>query len=152
MHSCHTPLPPHNHKPQHQQDALEIASTLAEAFLAAKFGDEVEAVAAVGTALPTAVRAGAFVNVTAADGPAADNTTAAAASNTTSLAAIAAKPLAALRNITINRQRMGLDRRVESAPERRNVSLPVMSVGSAPPNPSWMMTSAPGDNADVYQR
>lgn len=117
---------------------MEIAHTIAEAFLAAKLGDEVEAVEAVAKSLPPAVQAAASLsaaNVTKADGP-ADSAPAGV--------------LATLRNATITRQRFGLDRRAESAPERRNVTLRPSGVQG--PNPAWMLTSAPGYSAGVYQR
>jgi hypothetical protein len=118
---------------------MDIASTLTEALLAARYGVESTAVDAVVKTLPSAVQAGATAPVTAADGP-ADNTTAPAAG-----------PLAALRNITITRQSFGLDRRPRAAAQRRNVSVPT-GVGMEPANPAWLMTNAPGYSAGVYQR
>lgn len=129
------------------QDALEIASTLAEAFLAARMGEEVEAVDAVVKAVPAAMQATVrSANVTAADGPAP---AAAPAAGT--------GPLAALRNITISRQRLGLGGRqgaaaaAAAAPERRNVTV-ATGMATMPAPPSWMATSAPGYSAGVYQR
>jgi hypothetical protein len=126
------------------QDAMEIASTIAEAFLAARLGDESAAVDAVAKSLPSAFSAGiaANTNVTKADGPAANAT-----------APAAAGPLAALRNITISRQRFGLNRSAEGVRQRRNVSVAAPSgFGMQRPSPSWMMTSAPGYSAGVYRR
>jgi hypothetical protein len=121
---------------------MDIVSTLTEALLAARYGAESGAVDAVVKTLPSAVLAGATVPVKSADGP-ADNTTAPAAGS-----------LAALRNITVTIQRLGLDRRPQAAPERRNVSVPAVptGVGMEPANPAWMMTNAPGYSAGVYQR
>lgn len=133
--------------PHSQQDALEIASTLTEAFLAARMGEEVEAVDAVVKAVPAAMQATVSrTNVTAADGP--DATAAAPQAADTG-------PLAALRNITISRQRLGLlggrPAAAAAAPERRNVTV-VTSMATMPAPPSWMATSAPGYSAGVYQR
>jgi hypothetical protein len=126
---------------------MEIASTIAEALLAARLGDESAAVDAVAKSLPSAFSAGiaANTNVTKADGPATD------AANATAPAA--AGPLAALRNITITRQRFGLNRSAEGVRQRRNVSVAASSgFGMQRPSPSWMMTSAPGYSAGVYRR
>lgn len=113
------------------QDALEIATTLTEAFLAARLGGEAVAVDAITKHMPSALRAAmaTATNVTAADGPedAEDNA------------------VGALRNITITRQRRGGGR------ESRNVSVPT-GAGMMPANPSWMLTSAPGYTAGVYKR
>lgn len=116
------------------QDALEVASTLAEAFLAARLGEEAESVDAVAKAIPAAVQAGvgtkSAANLTAADGP----------------TDAPAGAFAGLRNITITRQRLGL-------PERRNVSVLVATgLGDMPANPAWMNTNAPGYTAGVYKR
>lgn len=124
---------------------MDIASTLAEAFLAARLGSEVQAVDAVTQNLPRAMQAGVsgsvVANVTKADGPASGNSTGGGVSGL----------WASLRNITLVRQRIGLDRRPQSPPERRNVTLSPVA-GSQPPNPSWMMTNAPDYSARVYQR
>lgn len=131
---------------------MEIASTLAEAFLAARLGNESAAVDAVAKSLPTALQAGLTppTNVTKADGP-----DAAAANTTDTLAAVGAGPLAALRNITLLRQRIGLNRSALGRPQRSNVSVsvaPSSGFGMQRPSPSWMLTSAPGYSAGVYKR
>jgi hypothetical protein len=113
------------------QDALEIATTLTEAFLAARLGGEAVAVDAIANQVPSALRAGmtASANVTGANGPEDAD----------------ASAVGAMRNITITRQRRGAGR------ESRNVSVPT-GAGMMPANPSWMLTSAPGYTAGVYKR
>jgi hypothetical protein len=113
------------------QDALEIATTLTEAFLAARLGGEAAAVDAVASQVPSALRAGmtASANVTGADGPEDAD----------------ASAVGAFRNITITRQRGGAGR------DSRNMSVPT-NTGMMPTNPAWMLTSAPGYTAGVYKR